>query len=256
VKSGKDVDPVRYSQPLVIAHRGASADRPENTLSSFQLAIDQRADMIEIDLHLSHDDAIVVRHDPDLTSLGLRRELRATDLVQIRSLDAGRGEKIPILDEVLDRFGSQIAFNLEIKTDSDGAAYPGLEAAVLRAVEGRGLLASTLFSSFSDEVLGRLRDLSSTARLAVLVSRRRSRVAFERSRAIGAEALNRWFGLADADWIEAAHADGRAVYPYTVDALADMWSCLEAGVDGLFTNHPERLRALLDASLFRHPALV
>jgi len=256
VKSGKDVDPVRYSQPLVIAHRGASADRPENTLSAFQLAIDQRADMIEIDLHLSHDDAIVVRHDPDLTSLGLRRELRATDLVQIRSLDAGRGEKIPILDEVLDRFGSQIAFNLEIKTDSDGAAYPGLEAAVLRAVEGRGLLASTLFSSFSDEVLGRLRDLSSTARLAVLVSRRRSRGAFERARAIGAEALNPWFGLADADWIEAAHADGRAVYPYTVDALADMRSCLEAGVDGLFTNHPERLRALLDASLSRHPAPV
>jgi len=78
----------------------------------------------------------------------------------------------------------------------------------------------------------------------------------EQQAAVGAEALNPWFGLADADWIEAAHADGRAVYPYTVDALADMRSCLEAGVDGLFTNHPERLRALLDASLSRHPALV
>ncbi len=238
---------MRPSQPLVIAHRGASGERPENTLSAFQLAVDQRADMIETDLHLSRDGAIVVRHDPDLASLGLRRELRATDLAQIRSLDAGDGEKIPILDEVLDRFGSQIAFNLELKSGSDGA-YPGLEAAVLRAVEGRGLLASTLFSSFCDDVLGQLRALSPAARLAVLVSRRRPKGGLERARAVGAEALNPWYGLADADFVAAAHADGLAVYPYTVDALADMQRCLEAGVDGMFTNHPSRLRELLDAS--------
>jgi glycerophosphoryl diester phosphodiesterase len=232
---------------LVIAHRGASADRPENTLSAFRLAVEQRADMIETDLHLSRDGVIVVRHDPDLASLGLKRELRATDLAQIRSLDAGDGEKIPTLDEVLDRFGAKIAFNLEIKSGSDGA-YPGLEAAVLRAVEQRGLLASTLFSSFCDDVLGQLRALSSTARLAVLVSRRQSKGALERARSVGAEALNPWFGLANADFVELAHAEGFAVYPYTVDALADMRRCLEVGVDGLFTNHPYRLRELLDAS--------
>ena len=238
---------MRPSRPLVIAHRGASGDRPENTLCAFQLAVEQRADMIETDLHLSRDDAIVVRHDSDLASLGLRREVRATDLAQIRSLDAGDGEKIPILDEVLDRFGSQIAFNLELKSGADGA-YPGLEAAVLRAVEARGLLASTLFSSFCDGVLGQLRALSDAARLAVLVARRRPQGALERARAVGAEALNPWFGLANADFVAAAHADGLAVYPYTVDALADMRRCLEAGVDGLFTNHPDRLRELLDAS--------
>jgi len=239
---------VRPSRPLVIAHRGASGDRPENTLSAFQLAVEQRADMIETDLHLSRDDAIVIRHDPDLASLGLQRAIRATELAQIRSLDAGAGETIPILDEVLDRFGSKIAFNLEIKSGSDGA-YPGLEAAALGAVESRGLLASTLFSSFCDGVLARLRALSPTARLAVLVSRRRSRGVLERARAVGAEALNPWFGLASAGFIDLAHADGFAVYPYTVDALAEMRRCLEAGVDGLFTNHPDRLRELLDASL-------
>jgi glycerophosphoryl diester phosphodiesterase len=213
------------------------------------LAVEQGADMIETDLHLSRDDAIVIRHDPDLASLGVKRELRAADLAQIRSLDAGEGEKIPTLDEVLDQFGSKIAFNLEIKSGSDGA-YPDLEAAALRAVESRGLLASTLFSSFCDDVLAQLRALSSTARLAVLVSRRQSQAALERARAVGAEALNPWFGLADADFVDLAHADGFAVYPYTVDQLADMRRCLEAGVDGLFTNHPYRLRELLDAS---HP---
>lgn len=243
---GRHLGLPRPPQPLVIAHRGASGYRPENTLSAFQLAVDQRADMIEIDLHLSRDDEIVVRHDDDLASLGLERRIRAADLAQIRSLDAGDGETIPTLDEVLDRFGSEVAFNLEIKTGSDGA-YPGLEAAALRAVEGRGLLASTLFSSFCDGVLGRLRALSSQARLAVLVSARRPAGALERARAVGAEALNPWYGLADTDLIDLAHAEGFAVYPYTVDAPADVRGCLEAGVDGLFTNYPDRLRELVGA---------
>ena len=241
---------MRSPQPLVIAHRGASGDRPENTHSAFQLAVDQRADMIEIDLHLSRDGAIVVRHDADLSSVGLNREIRAVDLARIQDLDAGGGEKIPTLDEVLDRFGTEIAFNLELKTGSEGA-YPGLEAAALRAVEARGLLASTLFSAFCDDVLGRLRGLSSQARLAVLVSARRPAGALERARAVGAEALNPAFLLASADFIDAAHAEGFAVYPYTVDALAELRRCLEAGVDGLFTNYPDRLRELVGASLPR-----
>ncbi len=242
----------RPERPLVIAHRGASGQRPENTLSAFQLAVEQRADMIEVDLHLSRDDAIVVRHDEDLASLGVAREIRAADLAEIRRLDAGDGERIPTLDEVLDRFGSKIAFNLELKTGSQGA-YPGLEAAALHAVEARGLLASTLFSSFCDGVLGRLRALSRRARLAVLVSARRPLGPIERARAVGAEALNPWFGLASAPWVEAAHTARLAVYPYTVDAPADVRSCLEAGVDGIFTNFPDRLRELLETSRPGHP---
>jgi glycerophosphoryl diester phosphodiesterase len=244
---GADEGASRSPQPLVIAHRGASGCRPENTLSAYQLALDQRADMIEIDLHFSKDDEIVVRHDSDLTSVGLKREIRATDLVEIRALDAGDGESIPTLAEVLDRFGSQIAFNLEIKSGSEGA-YPGLEAAALRAVESRGLLQSTLFSSFSDDVLSRLRALSADSRLAVLVSARCPHAPLDRARSVGAEALNPWYGLAHSDWIDAAHAAGFAVYPYTVDAIDEMRSCLDAGVDGLFTNYPERLREWVDAS--------
>jgi glycerophosphoryl diester phosphodiesterase len=216
----------RPKRPLVIAHRGSSGSRPENTFSAFQLAVDQRADMIEIDLHFSRDDEIVVRHDSDLASLGAKGELREMDLADIRSLDAGAGERIPTLDEVLDRFGSQIPFNLEIKDGAEGV-YPGLEAAVLRAVEARDLLASTLFSSFHDEILGRLRALSAESRLAVLVSPRRPEGALERARAVGAEALNPRFELANVDFIDTAHAAGLAVYPYTVDALADMRRLLE-----------------------------
>ena len=239
---------MRREQPLVIAHRGASGYRPENTLSAFQLAVDQRADMIEIDLHLSRDDAIVVRHDENLASLGLKREIRAADLAQIQSLDAGDGEKIPTLDEVLDRFGSEIAFNLEIKTGSDGA-YPGLEAAVFRAVEGRGLLASTLFSAFCDgdsRTAARPVFASEVGRSGVSTPTRGRARAGPGGWCRGSQSLVR----ARQKALDRCRARrGFAVYPYTVDALEELRGCLEVGVEGLFTNYPDRLRELVDASL-------
>ncbi len=230
-------------RPLVIAHRGASAYRPENTLPAFELAIAQGADMIEIDLHATRDGAIVVTHDEELSGLGGVGEIAAASLEEIRSLDAGDGEVVPTLDEVLDAFGERIAFNLEIKrgTRSD---YAGLEEAALFEVRERGLLDRTLFSSFYDPVLGRLRAQCPEARLALLVSRRFPHGALDRARALGAEALNPEATLADAPLVEAAHGDGLAVYVFTVDAEDAMRRFLELGVDGLFTNHPDRMRRL------------
>jgi glycerophosphoryl diester phosphodiesterase len=229
---------------LVIAHRGASGYRPENTLAAFALAVDQRADMIETDLHRSRDGAIAIRHDEQLASLGGQRGIADSELAEIQRLDAGEGQTIPTLDEVLDQFGHRISFNLELKCGPQGA-YPELEAEALAAVKRRGLLDSTLFSSFDDGVLGRLRALSSEARLAVLVSPRRTKRALERAEAVGAEAINPGLGVATPEWVESAHAKDLAVYVYTVNERAQMRRLLGAGVDGLFTNYPDRLRELL-----------
>jgi glycerophosphoryl diester phosphodiesterase len=236
---------VRPQRPLVIAHRGASGQRPENTLVAYQLAVEQGADMIEIDLHRTRDAATVITHDEDLAGLGGRGEIAAASLAEVRALDAGGGERVPLLAEVLDRFGPQIPFNLELKYPTRGA-YAGLEAATLAEVERRGLLATTLFSSFSDAVLARLRALSAGARLALLLSPRDAERPFERARRLGAEAINPWRGLARRELIDAAHAEGLAVYVFTVDEPDVMRRLLDLGVDGLFTNFPARLRALLD----------
>ena len=90
--------------------------------------------MIEIDLHRSRDGAIAIRHDEHLRSLGCDRAISAMDREEIQKLDAGDGQSVPSLEEVLERFGREIAFNLELKRSSDGS-YPGLEAAALEAVE-------------------------------------------------------------------------------------------------------------------------
>jgi len=239
--------------PLVIAHRGASGRAPENTLAAYALAVEQRADMIEIDLHRTRDAAIVVIHDADLRGLGGRGEIADATLEEVRALDAGSGQRVPTLDEVLDRFGEQIAFNLELKSGSRGA-YAGLERAAVEAVERRGLLARTLFSSFEDDILERLRDCAPAARIGVLVSRRAPDRWLARARAVAAEAVHLASSLLDAARVERAHAADLSVFVYTVDALAAMRRLIALGVDGLFTNFPDRMRALLDGTERGSPA--
>jgi len=235
-------------RPLVIAHRGASAYRPENTLPAYALAIEQRADMIEIDLHLTRDGAIVIAHDADLGHFGAEGEIADTTLEEMRGLDAAHGWEesavVPTLDEVLDAFGAAIPFNLEIKWSSEGD-YPGLEDATLAALEARGLGPSILFSSFRDSVLRRLREAWPEARLGTLVDPRRPERTLERAEATRSEAINPHFLLVTDALVREAHAAGLAVYPYTVDDEEQMRRLLDLGVDGLFTNRPDRMRALL-----------
>jgi glycerophosphoryl diester phosphodiesterase len=224
-------------QPLVIAHRGASGHRAENTLPAFDLAVAQHADMIETDLHRTADGAIVITHDEQLSGLGGRGEVADATLAEIRRLDAGGGERVPTLDELLDRLGRQIPFNLELKRASQAAAF--------EAVRHRGLVERTLFSSFHDPVLAELRAVAPDARLGLLLSRRHPDHALERARALGAEALHPERPLATPAFVEAAHGAGLAVYVFTVDAPDEMERLLALGVDGLFTNFPDRMCALM-----------
>lgn len=236
----------RPTTPLVIAHRGASAERAENTLPAYALAVEQGADAIEIDLHRTRDGHVVVAHDEDLAGLGGRGEIAEASLGEVRALDAGGGARVPTLEEVLDAFGPRIAFNLEIKRPRAGP-YAGLEAEVAADVARRGLLADTLFSCFYDPVLAALREVSPGARVGLLVSRRHPVRAVERAEALGAEALHPEAPLVERVLVEEAHAAGLAVYPFTVDAPDAMARLLDLGVDGLFTNVPARMRALVDA---------
>ena len=231
---------------LVIAHRGASGERPENTLSAYTLAVEQGADMIEIDLHRTRDEAIVVTHDELLEGLGGAGEIAGATLAQVRALDAGEGERVHTLDEVLDAFGERIAFNLELKRATD-REYAGLEQAALAAVERRGLLPRMLFSSFYDPVLARLRSLSPTARVGLLISRKFPHRAVARAKALGAEALHPEDSIATPELVREAHDAGLLVHVFTVDEETELRRFLDMGVDGIFTNYPRRLRAMVGA---------
>jgi glycerophosphoryl diester phosphodiesterase len=229
----------------VIAHRGASGHRPENTLSAYALAVEMRADMIEIDLHRTQDGAVVVAHNSALSSLGGSGEIADANLESVRSLDAGEGERVPLLSEVLDAFAQSLPFNLELKVSSRGV-YAGLEALALAACEAHGILDQTLFSSFFDPVLEELRRCSQRVRLGVLVSPRAPRAWLARAQSVGAIAVNLHTRTASRSNVERAHGEGLEVNVYTVDDRETFVRLLDAGVDGIFTNYPDRLRALLE----------
>lgn len=230
--------------PLVIAHRGASAYRPENTLVAYELAVEMDADMIEIDLHTTKDGVVAISHDATLEHLGAPGEVGDYTMAELRALDAGEGQRIPTLDEVLDAFAARIPFNLELKIGTE-RAYRGMERVALDAARARGVLARTLYSSFYDGVLRVLRDEAPEARIAVLVDWKHPERMFERAIEHRAEAINPFFGLVDAEFMRRAKGEGLAVHPYTVDELDWMERLLDLGVDGLFTNRPDRMRALL-----------
>lgn len=238
------------TKPLVIAHRGASGERPENTLGAFERAIEMGADMIETDLHLTRDGVVVIHHDASLGRLGAKGEIRDRTAAELAALDAGLGkgpvERIPSLLDLLERFGRRIEWNLELKV-GESAPYEGIEERVLAAVEERGLMPRMLFSCFEDPVLERVRRASAKARIAVLVSARKPERVLERAARVGAEAVNPHVSLVDRRFVEAAHGAGLRVYPYTANDRNEMVRLLDCGVDGVISNFPDQLRTLVDA---------
>jgi glycerophosphoryl diester phosphodiesterase len=223
-------------RPLVIAHRGASRDAPENTLEAFRLAVEQGADMIETDLHRTRDGRIALYHDDDIGGI----EIGSQTLAELRE----RLPDLPTLEDLLDAVGGRIALNLELKRGASGD-YAGLVAATLDQVRARGLLEETLFSSFYDPVLAEVRALATAARIGLLVSRKAPVSILERAERVGAEAVHPELVLATRERIDALHAAGYRVHVFTVDEPDDQRRLVAWGVDGIFTNVPARLRTLL-----------
>lgn len=151
----------------VIAHRGGRSYAPENTLAAFRQAIQMRVDGLEFDVQMTKDGTLVVMHDDtvDRTTNGTGRVADLT-LDAIRRLDAGQGEKVPTLQEVLDLAKSNGA-NIfpEIKS---ARLYPGIEAKLLAALEGADYLDHTIIQSFDAGSLNTLHQLNPQARLCAL----------------------------------------------------------------------------------------
>jgi glycerophosphoryl diester phosphodiesterase len=222
---------------LVIAHRGASADAPENTLAAFELAIEQQADMIETDIHLTADGQLAIWHDDALDGVPVGK----LTLAELRA----RLPAMPTLEETLEVCGRRIPFNLELK-QAGKRDYVGIEARVLDVVERASLVEPPLYSSFGAGVLARLRELDPKARLGVLVSASQARRGGieERARALAAEAIHPALRVATEQVVKGFKRAGYRVNVYTVDDPAQQIRLMGWGVDGIFTNRPAQLRAL------------
>ncbi|MFE7431003.1 MULTISPECIES: glycerophosphodiester phosphodiesterase [unclassified Streptomyces] len=220
---------------LTIGHRGVMGVEPENTLRSFVHAERAGMDAIELDLHLSKDGALAVMHDADVdrTTDGSGPIVGKT-LAELRELDAGQGERVPVFEEVLDAVRSPL--QAEIK---DAAAARALAEVMLR----RGLVERVEVSSFHDGAVAEIARLVPGVR-TVLIASRRQDDAVERAKAVGAATLALNIRRLTLEMVERAHAEGLKVIGWVVNTQDHLRLVRALRLDGATTDHPEIRRAV------------
>jgi glycerophosphoryl diester phosphodiesterase len=257
---------LRGEWPVNLAHRGASALAPENTIEAFRLAVEAGAGGLELDVHLTHDGHVVVIHDAtvDRTTSGSGAvsemtfdELRGFDAGHTFSPDGGSnhpyrglGVRVPTLREVLKEFPG-VAVNIDIK-----AKRPGIEAAVLGVLREANALGRALVVSTPHATVKRFRKISGghistgASRWETGIFYLLSRLRLERLASPAYDALqvplrHRGIALVTPRFIEAAHARGVRVDVWTINQADEMHRLLDLGVDVIMTDRPGTLTEVL-----------
>ncbi|UXX96444.1 glycerophosphodiester phosphodiesterase family protein [Streptomyces sp. AD2-2] len=215
---------------LTIGHRGVMGLEPENTLRSFVAAEQAGLDVIELDLHLSQDGALVVMHDADVdrTTDGTGPIAERT-LDELRTLDAGRGERVPVFDEVLDAVKSPL--QAEIK---DLAAARALAEVMHR----RHLVERVEVSSFHDEAIAEIARLVPGVRTALIAGRFGPEVV-ERATEAGAETVCLNIRRLTLEVVEAARKADLKIIGWVVNTQDQLRLVRALGLDGATTDYPE-----------------
>jgi glycerophosphoryl diester phosphodiesterase len=250
-------------QPLIAAHRGGAALRPENSLLGFRNALDLGADFLETDVHLTADGEPVILHDPTLdrttTGTGPVAGRRLADLAPVR-LRAADGtptnEPLPTLVQLLDLLrpppprgegpgmGGSARVLLEIKLDADRRAYPKIEDKILALIRTPGLTDRVLIMAFQLDTLRRIRALDTTIPTVLLISKARMdregiAAIVQEARDIRASHLSIDHRAIDPTTIAAARAARLTLAAWTVNAESDMRRVIGLGIDILISDRPE-----------------
>lgn len=245
-----------------IAHRGASAYAPEHTLEAYQLGQQLKGEYIEIDLQMTKDGHLVAMHDETLN-----RTTNGTGFVkdhtldEIKQLNAGsffnkkhpnlakkefEDTKVPILEEIIETFGHNANYYIETKSPDE---YPGMEEKLLEIINHYQINDKVIIQSFSEESLRKIHSLNDNIPLVQLLSYKKavqltdSEIEKYKTYCIG---LGMNYKYIDAAYVKKIKNYGLEVHPFTVNNEKDMKKLLSWGIDGMFTNYPDRLHSVLD----------
>lgn len=235
----------------IFAHRGASYGAPENTMSAFFLALQEGADGIELDVHLTKDGEVVVLHDEtvDRTTDG-RGWVKDLTWAEIRTLDAGgrfsdafRGERIPRLADVLSWIRTTpLKLNIELK--NGWVPYPDLEARVVTLLRQYDLVDRAILSSFNHDSLRLLAERFPDVRRAALYVARLYQ-PWNYSAALGGADHHPFYLSVTPEMVAGVKAHGFQVRPFTVDEPEHIRALQAIGADAVITNRPAEARAAL-----------
>lgn len=237
---------------VIIAHRGASAYYPENTMAAFEGAVKMNAEMIELDVLLSKDGVPVVFHDEILDEhTNGKGKVSSYTQEELKKLDAGSwfnpefaGQRIPTLEEVLDFATGKIALNIEIKTEAvSNETEGGVEEKCLNLVNKYGMEEHVLFSSFDYRAVSHLKQLAPNIPAALLYEKNQSgkKLPSQLISDYNADAFNCHFRELNKKRIRDIKSNNIPVFVYTVNQQSRMRKLINMGVTGIFTDMPDVL---------------
>jgi glycerophosphoryl diester phosphodiesterase len=238
--------------PWVIAHRGASGHAPENTLAAFQRAVELGATFIETDLHVTRDGRFVAIHDSTVerTTNG-SGNVHDFTLDELRRVDAGlwfdrdfMNERVPTLEEILE-FSQKhdVVFYLELKY----AAVWGMDHSLVATLQKARSAPRTIVISFDPATLTPLRRLDPSVMLGLLVEEAKAD-CIQAAVDLGARQLCPKVSNVTPKLVAEAHRADLQVVAWTANTPENMRAMISAGVDGIMTDFPDRLRAVIEDS--------
>ena len=235
------------SRPLIIAHRGASALAPENTLAAFNLAADQRTDFVELDVQESADGQVLVVHDSDLMKVGGHpTKIWNGDAATLRAIDIGSfmdpkfaAERVPTLAEALAECKGRCRVIVELKSYGHNQQ---LEERVVAIVEAAGMQDDCVFMSLDHNMVRKMKELRPSWRAGLLVAKAMGDLTELKADFLAVEAR-----MASRQFVRRAHRANQDVYIWTVNDPAWMFLGLSRGVDGLITDKPDIARQVIEA---------
>ncbi|MEM2926945.1 MAG: glycerophosphodiester phosphodiesterase family protein [Candidatus Bathyarchaeia archaeon] len=224
----------------VIGHRGAAGYEPENTLRSFRRALEIGVHAVELDVHLSKDGRVVVIHDPkvDRTTNG-HGYVRDLSFEELSKLDAGMGERIPLLEEVIDLVKDKAILQIELK--GEGTVEP-----VLRIIEDRDFSDRVVLTSFFHNRVRKVKELKPFIKTGILfVGRPLDPVHM--ARVAKADGIHINYMTVDKEIVQEVHRAGLKVTVWNVDEPGDANRMIDLGVDAIGSNKPDIVLSCLKA---------
>ncbi|NTS76874.1 glycerophosphodiester phosphodiesterase [Catenovulum sp. SM1970] len=221
----------------IFAHRGASGHAPENTLKAIQLALDMNCHGIEIDVHEIEGELLVIHNRWLMETTNGDGHVHQHSLAHLRTLDAGHGQSIPTLREVLELIKGHCVVNIEVKSwATERAVLAEIEYAIKKLSFRNEQI---ILSSFNHQILAeakRLRPATLIGALTSCIPLHYAKFAQE----LKAYSVNCCIDFVDRALVKDAHSRGIKVLVYTVNEEVDMKAMQALGVDGIFTNYPSR----------------
>lgn len=228
---------------MIVAHRGAPAHAPENTLGSYRAAMAAGAVIAETDVHMTGDGHVVVIHDAttDRTT-GVAGRVAAMSWEQLTALDAGQGERLPELGELLDLLRGNMQLCLELK------AGVGLVPAVVERIDARGMRGDIIIFTFDPVLFAEARAAMPDVPALYLTRPFGETYTVQNvadAVALSASAIGFSHRFLPREIVDAAHVAGLPVFTWTVNTPEDALRMREWGVDGIITDDPAMVRATL-----------